>query len=48
MRSALNRLSFHRCGLGFIACETSQVLLAGGQVDFLGDLRSPIFASPND
>ena len=38
--SALNRSSSHCCGssLASVTCETSQVLLAGGQVFFRGDL----------
>ena len=38
--SALNRWSSHRFGssVARVTCETSQVLLAGGQVFFLGDL----------
>ena len=36
--SALNRTSFYRCGFELGSCGTSQVLLAGGQVFFLGDL----------
>ena len=41
--SSLNRLSFTAVGssLTRVTCETNQVLLAGGQVFFLGDL--PIF-----
>ena len=38
--SAQNRSSSHRCGFktNSVTCETSQGLLAGGQVVFLGDL----------
>ena len=37
---ALNHLSAYRCWFkpGLVTCETSQVLLADGQVFFLGDL----------
>ena len=48
--SSLNRSSSHHCGFkpstGYNNCETSQVLLADGQVVFLGAL--PFFAPPYD
>ena len=41
-----NLLTTEYSRLARVTSETSQVLLAGGQVVFLGG--SPVFASPND